>query len=482
MSRKRNFHDDTVLQDPGGAGSGPGPRTVKKARFANSDAASKQTRDEVSAMDKVVEEELDLPSSRQAVRLDGYDSDSSAGSDADVPSKPKATANDEDEDMFTSGPEPVANAKDNRDKDDSDKIRDSGLDVKGGSNSKKYLDLGDIEGQEFGRTTDEQQQRAQDMDNDTDSQESFVEGDEHANDDEAPRSRRSKKGMGYVISRFNMKDEMEEGRFNAEGTFIANDADPYATHDAWLEDVSSKSAIKAAQRAKDKQERDAEAKDRKDREMARTRPEAIIALLESGLLDREKDESVTSALARLGATKKKLQQENRKAKQKAKRGQKALENASDVAMSTEDGSEASAHDTAVISITQQIDTLTTMASLLLDVHNETDIYDQTFMDLVKTLRLEGEVPRVCSFSRFCLLFERFLIHYYVRDGNLRYNHLPHLKPTSLQSPRKMRLERGAALSRDRQPIRLSRLKPLRTTANLCIDGPLNPWVLLLRDR
>lgn len=119
--------------------------------------------------------------------------------------------------------EPDLDAKDN-----DTRVRDSGLDLskeaaKGG---KEFLELGDIQGQEFGSTeaagSINREKRL--SENQTrlvyEDQEDYVEGEEHANDDDAyvPKERKSAQGMGFAMSRFNMKDEMEEGKFSADGS------------------------------------------------------------------------------------------------------------------------------------------------------------------------------------------------------------------------------------------------------------------------
>jgi CD2 antigen cytoplasmic tail-binding protein 2 len=39
-------------------------------------------------------------------------------------------------------------------------------------------------------------------------------------EDEDDRIRRSKAGMGYEFTKFNMKEEMEEGKFAEDGTYV----------------------------------------------------------------------------------------------------------------------------------------------------------------------------------------------------------------------------------------------------------------------
>jgi CD2 antigen cytoplasmic tail-binding protein 2 len=125
---------------------------------------------------------------KKNVVTDGYDSDSSAGSDggfggagggrAGKGGEQAAEPDDDEDDMFGGGPGV-----------------DEGMDIKGKKKEKDTLELGDIEGQEFGKGDEE--------DNDSDleeDEEDYLPEDDLANTDEAPRGKRSKKGMGYQVS------------------------------------------------------------------------------------------------------------------------------------------------------------------------------------------------------------------------------------------------------------------------------------------
>jgi CD2 antigen cytoplasmic tail-binding protein 2 len=136
---------------------------------------------------------LEVPAAakgRKEVRLEGYESDSSHGSDEGVRGARGTAAGgegdgDDEEDMFATTAAPTK-----QDQDGDTRIKDSGLDLRKGANKagKDFLELGDIEGQEFREEGEGDE-----------SDESYQEGDEFANTDDAPRSRRSKKGMGYVL-------------------------------------------------------------------------------------------------------------------------------------------------------------------------------------------------------------------------------------------------------------------------------------------
>jgi hypothetical protein len=335
---------------------------------------------------------LALPTKVKGVKLQGYESDS--GSEAEN-SNQTGAAEDADDDMFDSAPKAPQ-------VDDSDRVKDSGLDLKPSSAGKDILDINDIEGQEFGRApeviTAGVKMVVEEGSDVEGSEDDFVSGDELANTDDAPRSRRTKRGMGYVISSFNMKGEMEEGRVQKDGSespwsashvhgmtrsaaFIANQADPFAAHDAWLADVSSKHDIHTALKAKQQREAQASLQDAADR--SKSRVDCLKELVQSGLLRKQGNLSIMGTLAKLGQEKKQLTAANRK----KHKGRSAM---------AVDGEAAA--PARLTELTSDISRLTALASLLLDAYSEADIYDQTYEDVVKTLRLEGEVPRVRATS------------------------------------------------------------------------------------
>ena len=88
--------------------------------------------------------------------------------------------------------------------------------------------LGDIEGQEFGG----------------EGEGSGSSGDEDEPEDEDDAIRKSKAGMGYELSGFNMREEMEEGKFASDGTYVKT-FDPHAVHDRWMEGMDDKEIKKA---------------------------------------------------------------------------------------------------------------------------------------------------------------------------------------------------------------------------------------------
>lgn len=128
-------------------------------------------------------------SKKDKVVTDGYDSDSSAGSDdgfgvgggrqgkkdGKTGAEGGDGADDEDDDMF-GGAE--------------DKADQGAAKVKG--KGKEFLEMGDIEGQEFGKGEDEEG-------GEDEEEEDYIPEDDLANADDAPRGKRSKEGMGYQL-------------------------------------------------------------------------------------------------------------------------------------------------------------------------------------------------------------------------------------------------------------------------------------------
>lgn len=225
-----------------------------------------------------VDEALETPQATRKgrVKTEGYDSDSSDDGESIVRSRRTATEGEADDDMFAMG-----------------ESEDVKAEAAGGKKKGTYLRLGDIEGQEFNDAQDEDG--------------SDVESDEPVDEDEAER--RKKAGMGYELSSFNMREEMEEGKFTEDGTFVRT-FDPHAMHDRWMEGTNERE-IKKAKRAKKAQERaereklKAEAMESKKMGGKADIEQQLICLLKRG-------ETVLEALTRLGAQVKKLKEKEKR--------------------------------------------------------------------------------------------------------------------------------------------------------------------------
>ncbi|KAJ8494930.1 hypothetical protein ONZ45_g13069 [Pleurotus djamor] len=252
------------------------------AEGSGSRHASKKTRfqepnEDPANFSEQVDSALEDPSTRRKgrVKQEGYDSDSSDDGEGVVFSRKKAEGggDDEDDDMFAMG-----------DKEDKEE-------EVGGKKKKKdeYLRLGDIEGQEF----------KEDGDGSKDSEESEIEDEDHA-------ERRKKLGMGYELSSFNMKEEMEEGKFTEDGMYVRT-FDPHGVHDRWMDGLDEKE-IKQARKRKKKQEREQQQKmQAEETELAQSGGPASFQLTLLAFL--KKGETVLEALQRLGKQKQKPKDE-----------------------------------------------------------------------------------------------------------------------------------------------------------------------------
>lgn len=257
------------------AGGSAGPSTSQSSHAAKKTRFVEPLDDPVNFAEEV-DSALENPSARRKgrVKQEGYDSDSSDDGEGVVFSRKKDGQDaDEDEDMFAIG------EKEEKEQPSAKKKKE------------EYMKLGDIEGQVFADNSG------------SDSEES----DEPEDEDDAER--RKKEGMGYELSSFNMKEEMEEGKFTEDGMYVRS-FDPHGVHDRWMEGLDERE-IKLARRRKRKQEK-------LQKERIQAEEQELEESGGKGALERElvgmlkKGESVLEALQRLGA-------QSRKAKGPTKR-------------------------------------------------------------------------------------------------------------------------------------------------------------------
>ena len=253
------------------AGSSRAPSTsrdpeAKKTRFVSPEEDPARFAEDVDAQ---LEESRRATKTRKGgVKVEGYDSDSSDDGEGVVLSRRKGEDGEgegEDDDMFAMGD------------------KEEKKEVEGGKKKKtEYLRLADIEGQEFNDGTG----KSGGSDSDSESEPEDL--------DDAER--RAKKGMGYEITHFNMREELEEGRVTEDGDYIRT-VDPHAMHDKWLEETDEK-GIKRARKAQKRQQRqEAEREKKEEIEAGSLRKDEaekeIVCMLRKG-------ETVLEALARLG--------------------------------------------------------------------------------------------------------------------------------------------------------------------------------------
>jgi len=331
-----------ILQDPASL-------QQKKTRFV-------EPADDEANFAQEVDAALENPSATRKgrVKTEGYDSDSSDDGEGVVLSRRAGrdvAAADEDEDMFATGP----------------KENDKTTEETGKKKKEEFLRLGDIEGQEFGRGGSGDENGGGDDSGD--------DSDEDEPEDEDDAERRKKAGMGYELSSFNMREEMEEGKFSADGMYVRN-FDPHALHDRWMDGLGERE-IRLARKRKRRQERALMERMREEERELEMRggksavEKELLAMLKKG-------ETVLEALQRLGA---------RRAKQS-----KAKQSQSSSAVASARTAKASSQDSgaATDKHPNEVEQLTHLASTLLSL-GDTDIYSRTYEELVRSVRSAGNV-------------------------------------------------------------------------------------------
>ncbi|KAI7825454.1 hypothetical protein BX661DRAFT_184607 [Kickxella alabastrina] len=312
--------------------------------------------------------EADITSSRRRARrvnMDGYNSDAS---DQDEVGNQSDLSDEADE----LGENPTREDLNNEiESNDEDMFVDSSGAVPEGESSlaakkkrKRFLDIADIEGQEmsstsrvedgFGSSGDRKGKRAEGGDSE---------------DDE---------GEGKVrIEAFNMKDDLEEGQFDANGNFVWNKKDPQTYQDSWLDGIS-KTAIERARESKAKQDREPPQNNYSNSGSSTAVPwdtvsNDDISLAIINLLQPR--ETVLNALARIGGPKKKVKNKwSKKAKAKAK------------AATDEDGGDGEQERERRGAIEQ----LTELADRAM-ARGLVNIYDETYEQLVRQMRMANRI-------------------------------------------------------------------------------------------
>lgn len=253
-----------------------GPSEQKRTRFA-SPPPDRNRSASLDENDDLLEEDLQQgagrakqKSKRQLQDKEGYGSDSSDDEEGVVPSRRAKEEPEEDVDMFGSDTE----------KDDK---KDKGKEKK-----KEFMDMNDIEGQEFDRrrggTTDEESESEPE--------------DGGPNDERAGRKKRKEKDLGFEVTAFNMKAEMDEGKFTADGeAYVENEKDPNDKHDVWLTDMD-KDAIRKARKAH--REREKQEAEREEAEARGVGKEREVELMRAAVGLMERGETILEAMQRLG--------------------------------------------------------------------------------------------------------------------------------------------------------------------------------------
>ncbi|KAL1924345.1 uncharacterized protein VTP21DRAFT_7380 [Calcarisporiella thermophila] len=172
------------------------------------------------------------------------------------------------------------------------------------------------------------------------------------------------------IEPFNMRAEMEEGHFDDSGHYIRNKKDPQAFHDLWLEGVSRRD-IQRAREAHEKKEREEREAQMAEKEMGR------VEILQIMLRILRPRETVLTALGRLG--------KGSTAKTKATPRKPAYKKSMQEDMPQKEETEEE------LQRKKDIETLTDMSDRMMSKGNF-DVYDMSYEQVVRELRLQGIIP------------------------------------------------------------------------------------------
>jgi CD2 antigen cytoplasmic tail-binding protein 2 len=324
---------------------------------------------------------------RNAVNIDGYDSDSeNEGFDGQAAAKAKAredkSKDEEAGDMF-------ADLEDEfRDGDDSE--GDVARKGPGKKKAVRFLEEDEIEGEILNSRSgghvsanlraddsangiasglERRQTENQDVES---SSESEVDDETRAEagdvvDEELGAG--GKKTHAPKLDAFNMRNEQEEGKFDEQGNYVRKAADPDAVHDSWLEGLSKKD-VRKAKEAAEKREEERRRKDvQKDSVLTSDALKTLIPLLESG-------ETVLEALARLGKGKERKPKWQTKNKNRRKQESETR----DADMEDDDPAEAKRKAT--------VEAITESADLLLG-RDQLEIYEAERELLIRQYRKES---------------------------------------------------------------------------------------------
>ncbi|RMD43229.1 hypothetical protein DV735_g1930, partial [Chaetothyriales sp. CBS 134920] len=183
-----------------------------------------------------------------------------------------------------------------------------------------------------------------------------------------------KKTHAPRLDAFNMRQEQQDGGFDEQGNYIRKAIDPDAQHDVWMEGISKK-AIRAAKEAEARREQDR--RKRRLEDDAKSTPEVLSSLIP--LL--HKSETILEALARLAKGKHKDKKTKWQTKQKNNQLQQHKQhNAAD-----------SQADPAELKRRKAVETITAAADLLM-TRGQAEIYDAERELLIRQYNREADAP------------------------------------------------------------------------------------------
>lgn len=364
--------------------------TSKKPRFdyRNPSTLAADTPDEDAVLDADVIGKSGPQTKRNAVNIDGYESDSDddnfnqraaeRAKNNEGPAKGQGSKDEDEDDMFADVDEDMQGTR------DGEEDEELGREGKARKKDVRFLKTEDIEGQVMnsqsgGHVPADIHQDYQLPDRDESSDSDSSSGDDERRDllpEELDEEEAREVGAGGKkkhaprLDAFNLQDEEQEGRFDESGNYIRKAGDPDAYNDNWLEGWGKKD-FKKAKKAQEKMNEDA-----RQRAMAN---DAILSsdLLSTLLTHMQPGETIFECMSRLKPA-------NKKEKKVPKWRQKRLKDKMDV----DEPSKAAEPDPVEVERKRAVEAVTDASGKL---HNRGyhDLYDATRELLLRWYKREA---------------------------------------------------------------------------------------------
>lgn len=191
-----------------------------------------------------------------------------------------------------------------------------------------------------------------------------------------------------VIEAFNMKAELEEGRFDEAGNYIPH-KDPNAFHDSWLEGVS-RVDIEKARVAHEKQEKERKLKEAKEDSNI---PMEFSEICKELLSIMKRGETLSDTLQRLGGAnskpKNKRGPKQYKKKPRGKSMEQEQEQEPNFKEEEEEEKELTPEEKEQENRKKLIERLTDLSVMAMNYFN---VYEDTWEQILRKLKRDGSVP------------------------------------------------------------------------------------------
>ncbi|KAI9502323.1 hypothetical protein GGI25_004722 [Coemansia spiralis] len=323
--------------------------------------------------------EADITTSRRQnrrINLDGYGSDASEQDEVGNLSDFSDEEEGQEVEKYVEIADDKISGEDDMFADEQDEPSFRNLKGQTDNKRKKFLSLDEIQGQEM-----ESKSRMDSAGNGFGLKEGAVKGKQPENGNESSDNDNEGVDSGgeegrkrkIKIEAFNMREDLEQGQFDTQGNFIWNKKDPMDYQDSWLDGVSKK-AINQARDSKLKQDKTQTSQEHNlaTRWDSVSNDDIIVAII-NRLQSRE---TILSALARIGGSKKKTKNKWNKRTKAKKSGAMALD-------AEEEGKKEKQRKRVIDELTELADQAMARGMI--------SIYDETYEYFVRTMRMANRI-------------------------------------------------------------------------------------------